>query len=89
VALIQVSDRYSVRDGRHRNAVTWALGPKAIEATVEVWQVDGPLPWEQRAQAPSHGRAGNREELHPAALLGWLSGLLHPSDRATVSQPAG
>jgi hypothetical protein len=73
----------------HRNALTWALGPKAIEATVEIWQVDGSLPWEQLAQAPSHRRAGNRQELCLAAILGWLSGLLHPADRATVSQPAG
>ena len=84
-----MGDRYSVRDGHHRISVAWALEQKAIEATVEVWQVDGPLPWEQLAQAPSRRRAGNREESRPAAILGWLSGLLHPADRATVSQPAG
>ncbi|HSR30542.1 MAG TPA: hypothetical protein VLY63_08245 [Anaerolineae bacterium] len=56
---------------------------------MEVWQMDGPPPWEQLAQAPSRRRAGNREESRPAAILGWLSGLLHPSDKATGSQPAG
>lgn len=40
VALIQVGDRYFVRDGHHRISVARALGQKAIEATIEVWQVD-------------------------------------------------
>jgi hypothetical protein len=83
-----VGDRYSVRDGHHRISVARALEQKAIEATVEVWQVDGPLPWDQLAQAPSRKRGGNREESRPAAILGWLSDLLHPADRATVSHPA-
>ena len=52
VALIQVGERYFVRDGHHRISVARALGQKTIEATVEVWQVDGPLPWGRRSQAP-------------------------------------
>jgi hypothetical protein len=79
VALIQVGDRYFVRDGHHRISVARALGQKTIEATVQVWQVDGPLPWGQRSQAPSRRRAHNREELRtlasgsrPAAVLEWL-----------------
>jgi hypothetical protein len=42
VALIRVGNRYFVRDGHHRISVARALGQTAIEATVEVWQVDGP-----------------------------------------------
>jgi hypothetical protein len=44
VALIQIGDRYFVRDGHHRISVARALGRQAIEATVEIWQVAGPLP---------------------------------------------
>lgn len=51
VVLIQVGDLYFVRDGHHRISVARALGQKAIEATVVVWQVAGPLPWETQAQA--------------------------------------
>ena len=51
VALIQVGDLYFVRDGHHRISVARALGQKAIEATVVVWQVAEPLPWELPAQA--------------------------------------
>jgi hypothetical protein len=79
VALIQVGDRYFVRDGHHRISVARALGHKAIEAEVEVWQVDGPLPWEQPSQAPNGRRAGNHEEprprasgSRPALIPGWL-----------------
>lgn len=43
VALIQVGDRYFVRDGHHRISVARALGQQAIEACVEVWQVDRPV----------------------------------------------
>lgn len=52
VALIQVGDVYFVQDGHHRISVARALGQKAIEARVSVWQVNGPLPWETPAQAP-------------------------------------
>jgi hypothetical protein len=69
VALVQVGDRYFVRDGHHRISVARALGQKAIEATVEVWQVNGPLPWEQRSQAPSRKRASGPRS---ASILDWL-----------------
>ena len=79
VALIQAGDRYFVRDGHHRISVARVLGQEAIEATVEVWQVDKPLPWEQLSRAPNRRRARNREELRtlasgprPAAVLEWL-----------------
>jgi hypothetical protein len=39
LALIQMRD-YSVRDGHHRISVARALGQTAIEATVDVSQVD-------------------------------------------------
>ena len=51
VDLIQVGDVYFVRDGHHRISVARALGQKAIDAQVTVWQVSGPLPWEQRPPA--------------------------------------
>jgi hypothetical protein len=56
VALIQVGDVYFVQDGHHRISVARALGQRAIEASVMVWQVDGPLPWEEAATA--HSAAG-------------------------------
>jgi hypothetical protein len=54
VALIQVGDVYFVRDGHHRVSVARALGHVTIDATVEVWQVDKPVPWD------ALGRASNR-----------------------------
>jgi len=76
VALIQVGDLYFVRDGHHRISVARALGQKAIEATVVVWQVSGPLPWDVPAQATDPGFRGliNRlrsrwGQLQKAALL--------------------
>lgn len=51
VDLIQVGDAYFVRDGHHRISVARALGQKAIDARVTVWQVRGPLPWERRPPA--------------------------------------
>ena len=86
VALIQVDDRYFVRDGHHRISVARALGQKAIEATVEVWQVDETLPWERLSQGPSRRRARNHEDARPAPILGWLSGILQPAERAVSSQ---
>jgi hypothetical protein len=46
VELIQVGDRYFVRDGHHRISVAHTLGEQAIEAEVTVWEVKGRLPWE-------------------------------------------
>lgn len=58
VALIQVGDLYFVQDGHHRISVARALGQKAIEARVIVWQVSGPLPWETPSQAPHPATIG-------------------------------
>ena len=88
VALIQVGDRYFVRDGHHRISVARALGQQAIEATVEVWQVETPILWEQLSQATSHRRARKHEGPRPASILDWLSGILQPADRAAASQAA-
>jgi hypothetical protein len=60
VALIQVGDLYFVRDGHHRISVARALGYATVEATVQVWQVEGPLPWEQTAPAVARRRAGQQ-----------------------------
>jgi hypothetical protein len=96
VALIQVGDYYFVRDGHHRISVARALGQQVIEATVEVWQVDKPLPWEQRVQAHDRTGARHQERLRRppfasrlAFVLRWLSGMLRPAGRAAVSQAGG
>jgi hypothetical protein len=57
VKLIQVGDVYYVQDGHHRISVARALGQRDIEAEVTVWQVTGPLPWEEPATAPRYGYA--------------------------------
>ena len=88
VALIQVGDRYFVRDGHHRISVARALGQTVIEASVKVWQVDQPLPWEQPAQAPTRRRAGNHEGPRLASILDRLSRLLRPADKATTGRTA-
>jgi hypothetical protein len=43
VDLIQVGEKYFVRDGHHRISVARALGQTAIDAEVTVWNVDTPL----------------------------------------------
>jgi hypothetical protein len=79
VVLIQVGDLYFVRDGHHRISVARACGQKAIEATVEVWQVERPLRCEQPSQAPVRRRAANHKEPRKlasgsrlASIIGWL-----------------
>ena len=58
VSLAQVGDIYFVKDGHHRISVARALGQKAIEAKVVVWQVEGSLPWEAATRAPGCEPAG-------------------------------
>ena len=60
VALIRVGDLYFVRDGHHRISVARALGQLEIEATVIVWRVEGPLPWEVPAPAAKHMPVGQK-----------------------------
>jgi len=62
VALIQVGDLYFVRDGHHRISVARALGYATVEATVEVWKVDGPLPWDEPVPVLTRRRAGQQAE---------------------------
>jgi len=88
VALIQVGDHYFVRDGHHRISVARALGQQAIEATVEVWQVDQPLPWEQLSQALSGKRSGSHVGKPLASIRGWLAGL-RPAGRVATSPVTG
>lgn len=52
VSLIQVGDFYFVEDGHHRISVARAWGEQEIEAEVTVWQVAGPLPWQEALGAP-------------------------------------
>lgn len=47
VDLVQIGERYFVRDGHHRISVAQALGQTAIDAEVTVLDVAGPLPWER------------------------------------------
>lgn len=44
VELIQVGDRYFVRDGHHRISVARSFGEQAIDAEVVLWEVEGKLP---------------------------------------------
>lgn len=48
VELVQVGDRYFVRDGHHRVSVARALGQAYIEAEVTVWQAAGEAPSPER-----------------------------------------
>jgi hypothetical protein len=64
VDLVQVRDCYFVQDGHHRISVARALGQPDIEASVTVWQVSGPLPWE--------GQAGPSKQPGQKTLLGRL-----------------
>jgi hypothetical protein len=50
VELVQIGDFYFVRDGHHRISVARAMGQEHIEAEVTVWDVVGPLPWEERVE---------------------------------------
>lgn len=59
VELIRVGEAYFVRDGHHRISVAAAMGAQEIEAVVTVWEVDGPLPWEQPVGQPL--RAASRK----------------------------
>jgi hypothetical protein len=60
VELIQVGKVYFVRDGHHRISVARDLGGQAVDAEVTVWDVEGPLPWEQAPVGRSTGRAETR-----------------------------
>jgi len=85
VALIEVGDRYFVRDGHHRISVARALGQGAIEASVEVWQVDQPVAGEQRRQGPSRRHAGSIRRIGGrlwSKASGAVSGLLRPAGGA-------
>jgi hypothetical protein len=50
-----------VRDGHHRISVARALGQRDVEAEVTVWQVVGPLPWEQPATVLGAAGAADQE----------------------------
>lgn len=49
VDLVEIGDRYFVRDGHHRISVARALGQTAVDAEVTVLDMAGPLPWERAA----------------------------------------
>lgn len=55
VNLIQVGERYFVRDGHHRISVARALGEQYIDAEVTEYAFAAPLPWET-GTAPSAAR---------------------------------
>ncbi len=68
VLLDQVGNVYFVRDGHHRISVARALGQKAIEAKVVVWQVEGSLPWETSTCAPGCEPGGQSGRLHSDSI---------------------
>lgn len=57
VELIQIRDRYFVRDGHHRVSVAKALGQEMIDAQVTIIDVAGVLPWEQMVAEQSMEKA--------------------------------
>ena len=70
VELIRVGDVYFVRDGHHRISVAAAHGAREIDALVTVWDVDGPLPWQQPAATePSQEHMAYAEAVQPAPDL--------------------
>ena len=52
VELIQVGDRYFVRDGHHRISIAAALRVREIDANITVWQIATPVPQPVRGPAP-------------------------------------
>ena len=50
VELIQIGDRYFVRDGHHRISVARAFGQTAVDAEVIIWQAHPPFPWQKCPQ---------------------------------------
>lgn len=85
VSLIQVGDCYFVRDGHHRISVARALGQQAIEATIEVWQVDQPLPLGQPSPTQSRNHRSNSLTLLRDRLLS----LLRPAGKVATSPVNG
>jgi hypothetical protein len=79
VDLVQVGELYFVRDGHHRISVARALGQTDIEARVEVWQVEGPLPQEVQALLP-----GQKTGRQPGAI--WQL-LCRSRELATLFEP--
>jgi hypothetical protein len=70
VQLAQVGDVYFVQDGHHRISVARALGQRAIEAKVMIWQVTGPLPWEESAATHNIKVRDDSARLQERFLLG-------------------
>jgi len=52
IELVQVGNKYYVRDGHHRISVARRLGKIDVDAEVTAWDVSGPLPWEKQARIP-------------------------------------
>lgn len=54
VSLIQIRDCYFVEGGHHRISVARALGETAIDGEINVWNLNGAVPWKtQPASRPS------------------------------------
>lgn len=51
VDLVEVAGVFFVMDGHHRISVARALGEAEVQASVSIWQVSGPLPWEKPQKA--------------------------------------
>ncbi len=50
VELIQIGDKYFVRDGHHRISVAYSFGQISMDAEVVTWQAHPPFPWQADAQ---------------------------------------
>jgi len=91
VCLIQVADRFFVRDGHHRISVARALGQETIAAHVVVWRTEEPSGCGQIAQKTSSRQGGSRASAcsrargaRRASILGWVLGIVRPAGRAAA-----
>jgi hypothetical protein len=96
VDLVRVEETYFVRDGHHRISVARALGERAVEARVVVWQVTGLMLWEVPARVPrsvfTSQLAGFARSLSralcPTRFKALLKALLYSKGSETVIEPA-
>ena len=87
VVLVRVEDIYFVRDGHHRISVARALGQNEIDARVTVWQVTGPLPWDEPEQSRHPGLAGKLLRLAQAVKGRRVQELAGSARSAGASMP--
>jgi hypothetical protein len=68
IELIQIGDRYFVRDGHHRISVALSFGQTAMDAEVITWQANPPFPWQKNHQLQPMGAEQNVPTMISAQL---------------------